>query len=147
VAKLADARDSKSRGSDTMSVRVRPPAPQKGFCTMSDQQNCIFCAIINKKIPAHYILETDSLIVIKDINPSAPIHYLIIPKEHVIDINALSHNQLVLGREIYACAQKLAQIDKQHTAFKLINNNGYAAGQRVFHMHVHFLSGFTHGQE
>jgi len=106
------------------------------------EDSCIFCDIIAKKKPATLVMETPELIVIKDIAPSAPIHYLIIPKEHVRNVASLSAQQLALGSNIFACAQKLAQSEPAAAEFKLITNNGYKADQRVFHLHVHFLAGF-----
>ena len=107
---------------------------------MDATKSCIFCEIIQKRIPATFVHETDSLIVIKDINPSAPIHFLIIPKKHVVDISSMSEQDLALGRDIYACAQELS---RTYGDFKLIVNNGYKAGQRVFHLHAHFLGGLN----
>ncbi|MCK4517704.1 HIT domain-containing protein [Candidatus Babeliales bacterium] len=107
---------------------------------MSD---CIFCKIIEKKIPASIVTENDDVIVIKDIAPKAPIHYLVIPKIHVESINHLQetpeHNKAV--SEMFAMIKKLASNLEDPKAFNLVSNNGAEAGQCVFHMHWHFLSG------
>lgn len=102
--------------------------------------NCIFCKIASGSIKTDIIDETENLMVIKDINPQAPIHYLIIPKEHIVDIQSMSKENLLLGSEFFQIAQKLSKNLPGDSSFKLINNNGYAAGQRVFHFHVHFLA-------
>lgn len=110
---------------------------QLNGCTTD--QNCIFCKIIAGQIPSKIIYQTDLSIVIQDIAPQAPIHYLIIPKIHVQDLIACSDLQLLA--DLMSIPAILAAKLGQDTAFKLVTNNGYAAGQRVFHLHFHFLSG------
>ena len=85
MAKLVDARDSKSRDVTVMSVRVRPLAPLLKEVVMQ-MQSCIFCKIINHEIPCTVIMQTDNILVIQDINPQAPTHYLILPKRHIADL-------------------------------------------------------------
>jgi histidine triad (HIT) family protein len=100
---------------------------------------CIFCKIIEGTIPAQIITQTDSLIVIKDIAPKAPTHYLIIPKKHIVDLREFSHEDLELGTKIISVAQQLSR-DLNNCPFKLVISNGHEAGQRVFHLHAHFLA-------
>ncbi len=153
MAKLADARDSKSRGGNTMSVRVRLSAPYfakklrmaapfwrliKKGTSMAD---CIFCKIIKKEIPTTIIKETDDIIVIKDIAPKAPIHYLIFPKKHIEDLNAFSEKDALLAGKLLLMAKDLAQDLRGSHAFRLVLNNGKEVGQSVFHVHMHFLAG------
>jgi histidine triad (HIT) family protein len=101
--------------------------------------DCVFCKIIAREIPAHIIVENDHIIVIKDIAPKATIHYLIIPKKHVKDLSSLHDS--TLGAELLVMAQHLASLNSSTQDFRLVVNNGYTAGQRVFHLHVHFLAG------
>ncbi|HEV2601748.1 MAG TPA: HIT domain-containing protein [Candidatus Babeliales bacterium] len=103
--------------------------------------SCVFCRIIRKEIPATVITETDSLIVLQDIAPKAPIHYLIIPKKHIKDIVAFEDQDLFLAAEMFMMVQSLAKKLSGSGAFRLIVNNGSDSGQTVFHHHVHFLSG------
>ena len=111
---------------------------------MSDQ-NCIFCRIIKKEIPSKIIKETDDLLVIEDIHPKAPIHYLIIPKKHIINISYLEEVNSNLGWQILKMAKEfswdLSKNTKEPISFNLISNNGTHAGQSVFHIHWHFLAG------
>jgi len=104
---------------------------------------CIFCKIINKEISSKIIDENEHVIVIEDIRPKAPIHYLIIPKIHVSNISNLSdtpeHNNLIV--EMFKMIRKLSKNFPEPKAFNLISNNGAQAGQCVFHMHWHILSG------
>lgn len=102
---------------------------------------CVFCAIIEKKLPANVIAETDDLIVIEDRAPKAPIHYLIIPKKHIADIQAIEKSDCCLGGKMLKMAKELSE-RKEKTAFRVVINNGYDAGQRVFHLHMHFLAGY-----
>ncbi|OGB86413.1 hypothetical protein A3J41_02130 [candidate division TM6 bacterium RIFCSPHIGHO2_12_FULL_38_8] len=104
-------------------------------------QDCIFCKIIAKQIPGKFIQETDDLIVIADIAPKAPIHYLIIPKKHIKNIQSTTDaDQAMLGN-ILLMAKKLSQDLSGSQEFKLVSNNGASVGQSVFHLHVHFLAG------
>ena len=107
-------------------------------------QNCIFCKIIAGQIPGKVIYQTELSIVLQDIAPQAPIHYLIIPKKHVQDLVSCTDVQTLT--DLMSIPAKLSQqIGEQNScepvSFKLITSNGYAAGQRVFHLHFHFLSG------
>ncbi len=163
MAKLADARDSKSRGGNTMSVRVRLSAPvfapsgsyvwqasgkrqgigEGGVIKLDLKKvllmaNCIFCKIIKKEVPATIIKETDDILVIKDIMPKAPIHYLIIPKKHIENVRSLEEQDTLLAGKLLIMAKDIA---KDIPSFRLIINNGKEVGQSVFHIHMHFLAG------
>lgn len=104
-------------------------------------QDCIFCKIIANQIPSKRIQETQDLIVIADIAPKAPVHYLIIPKKHIKNIQSCTDaDQAMLGN-ILLMAQTLSKNLPGNQEFKLISNNGASVGQSVFHIHVHFLAG------
>ena len=110
-------------------------------------QDCIFCKIIQKQISTKIIKENDFVLVIEDINPKAPIHYLILPKKHIININFLTDQDqkyywemIKITREIAKDIQEKDNL-KDPISFNLISNNGVDAGQSVFHLHLHFLSG------
>lgn len=105
------------------------------------ESNCLFCKIINKEIPSSIVMETNEVVVIKDLHPKASIHYLIIPKKHVKDIQSLSREDHCLASKLIFMAQQLSAESPQAQEFKLIVNNGYSAGQRIFHLHIHFLAG------
>jgi len=107
---------------------------------MSD---CIFCKIINKEVSSEIIDENEHVIVIEDIRPKAPIHYLIIPKIHIQDINHLDDSQEHYEsiKEMFKMVRKVAKNLPEPKAFNLISNNGVQAGQAVFHMHWHLISG------
>lgn len=97
------------------------------------QTDCIFCKIVRKEIPADFEEETEDLVVFKDINPKAQIHFLIVAKTHVADIR---NDNGVLWASIGKMATKLAK-KLNISGFRLVHNAGEAA--EVKHMHVHFL--------
>jgi histidine triad (HIT) family protein len=110
---------------------------------MKMQEGCVFCAIINGSIPAKIIQNTDTIVVIEDIAPKAPIHYLIIPKKHIHDVSTMAPDDAKVVGEMFIVAQQLAHQLSGSQSFRLVCNNGPEAGQTIFHLHVHFLSGKT----
>lgn len=102
---------------------------------------CVFCRIIEKTLPADIIFENNDVLVIKDIAPKAPIHYLIMPKKHVVDIQSLKPEHYSMGSLLFETAQHLSRTVPQAEAFNMVLNNGARAGQVIFHLHAHFLAG------
>jgi diadenosine tetraphosphate (Ap4A) HIT family hydrolase len=103
--------------------------------------SCIFCKIIQGTIPVTIIAHNEHAIVIQDIAPKAPVHYLIIPKIHVPDIIHLKENQYSIGAHLFALAQQIGSNLPNKIDFRLIVNNGAGVGQSVFHLHMHLLAG------
>ena len=108
---------------------------------MSD--TCVFCLIAQNKLPAKVIMQTENVIVFQDRSPRAPVHFLVVPKQHVTNINAISDEQGHIALEMMHVVQSLARDygNPADSGFNLIANNGTSAGQVVLHMHWHFLSG------
>ena len=101
----------------------------------------LFEKIINKEIPADILYEDDISIVIKDISPQAPTHLLIIPKKVIPKLSdATAEDQNILGH-LMLIAGKIADDLGLDETFRLVVNNGAKAGQSVFHLHLHLLSG------
>jgi histidine triad (HIT) family protein len=105
---------------------------------MSD--DCIFCKIVNGSIPAKKIYEDEDVIAFNDINPSARVHFLIVPKLHVESLASCeAQHQALLGKMLLL-APKLAK-EQGLTGFKTLINTGKDGGQLVFHIHIHVLGG------
>jgi len=103
---------------------------------------CLFCQIVKKQIPAQKVFESDIAIAIKDIQPKAPIHLLIIPKKHISSVSALREKDKTLVGELVLIAQKLARkLKVEKEGYRLIFNVGKNAGQTINHLHLHFLAG------
>lgn len=105
-------------------------------------EDCLFCKIINGEIPSKKIYEDEKVYVFEDIAPAAPIHYLAIPKKHFSSALEIDENNSHYIAHIYEVIAKLAKekgFDKD--GFRVINNCGEQAGQTVFHIHFHILSG------
>lgn len=101
----------------------------------------IFDKIINKEIPADIVFEDDQCLAFKDVNPQAPIHILIIPKQKIVKVaDTKPKDQSVLGHLLVTAAEIAEQLDVKD-AFRLVINNGENAGQTVFHLHIHLLAG------
>lgn len=101
----------------------------------------LFEKIINKEIPAEIIYEDDISIVIKDINPQAPTHLLIIPKKVIPKLSDANQTDKEILGHLMLIAGKIADQLKLDDTFRVVINNGAKAGQSVFHLHLHLLSG------
>lgn len=100
----------------------------------------IFAKIIAKELPAEILFENENVIVIKDIHPVAPIHFLIITKKEVSSIQFLKEDEMYLMKEVVLAAQQVAKL-LELTDYRLLTNNGALAGQSVFHLHFHLIGG------
>ncbi|MCS7243542.1 MAG: histidine triad nucleotide-binding protein [Candidatus Calescibacterium sp.] len=107
--------------------------------------DCIFCKIINKEINSDIIFEDEKTIVFKDIYPKAPVHWLIVPKKHIETHMEITEEDQELMGHLHIITQKVAKKNSINN-YKLIMNCGYEAGQRVFHIHLHLLSGKILGE-
>lgn len=104
--------------------------------------DCLFCKIANHEIPANIVYEDKEIIAFKDINPQAPVHILIVPKEHIESVATLKDDNAVLAGRLLIKAADIAKskgIDKE--GFRLIFNTGKNSGQEVDHIHLHLLGG------
>ncbi|MDR3395170.1 MAG: histidine triad nucleotide-binding protein [Parasulfuritortus sp.] len=103
--------------------------------------DCIFCKIVAGEIPSKKVYEDDEVLAFHDINPAAPVHFMIIPKRHVKSLEACdTSHQDVLGK-ILLLAPKLAREQGLSDGFKTVINTGVGGGQLVMHLHVHVLGG------
>ncbi len=103
--------------------------------------DCIFCKIAKKEIPADIVFENKDLVVFKDIKPSAPVHFLAVPKEHIQSIAHLEGNHKdVLAGMIYAAKDTAKKAGLK--GYKLVFNVGREGGQMIDHLHLHLLGGW-----
>jgi len=101
----------------------------------------IFSKIINREIPADIVYEDELCLAFRDVNPQAPVHILVIPKQPVAKISeAKDEDQELLGH-LLLTANRIAEAEGSADAFRLVINNGAEAGQTVFHLHIHILAG------
>ena len=113
--------------------------------------NCIFCKIAAKQIPSKTVYEDDDFIAFHDINPAAPIHFLIIPKQHIPTLSDCNESHAALLSKMMLLAPKLAQeqgcgyvVDSGGAGsggFKTLLNTGPGGGQEVYHLHLHVIGG------
>lgn len=101
----------------------------------------IFAKIIRREIPADIVYEDDKCLAFRDVNPQAPVHILVIPKQPIARlIDAVDDDQSLLGHLLLS-ANKIALEQGIEEAFRLVVNNGADVGQSVFHLHLHILAG------
>jgi len=109
---------------------------------MSDQ--CLFCRIARREVDAGVVFEDDAVLAFRDINPQAPVHVLIIPKQHVATVNDLRDEHAELLSRLFLTAAKIARDhDVADEGYRLVVNCQEGAGQSVFHLHMHLLGGRT----
>lgn len=102
----------------------------------------IFAKIIRKEIPAKIVYESEEILAFEDITPQAPTHILVIPKKPLPSIScATETDKSMLGELMLACTKIAKQLNLDQSGYRLVINNGSDAGQTVFHLHVHLLSG------
>ena len=103
--------------------------------------DCIFCKIAKKEIPSKLVYEDDSVCAFYDLDPQAPVHVLIIPKEHIASTWDLTEEHSALVGHIFLVAAKLAAQLGLKNGFRVVNNCGLDGAQTVQHLHFHLLGG------
>ena len=107
------------------------------------EKECIFCNIINRKLPSEFLYEDDTVVVFKDIHPHAPIHLLIVPKKHIRSINDLGEDDKSIVSETIDIAKMMAvKTDISRSGYKLLFNVEKGGGQVIFHLHLHLMGGW-----
>ena len=107
------------------------------------EQSCIFCSIIAGDVPGEVVYHDDQVVALRDANPQAPVHVLLIPREHNLEsLNDASKLDVsLLGHLLYTAAKVANQMDIAESGYRVVINNAEAAGQSVPHLHVHVLGG------
>ncbi|MBF0469211.1 MAG: histidine triad nucleotide-binding protein [Desulfamplus sp.] len=105
--------------------------------------DCLFCKIVHREIPSEFLYENDTFVVFKDINPHAPVHLLIVPKQHIRSINDLETKDSDLVGSMFILAKKMAKEQGINVSgYKLLFNVEKGGGQVIFHLHLHLLGGW-----
>jgi histidine triad (HIT) family protein len=104
-------------------------------------ENCIFCKIVRGEIPSTRVLETDDYIAIRDIQPAAPTHVLVIPRKHVESVAHLEDGDAALAGALLIGARDVAKKEGLERGYRVVVNTGQEGGQTVSHLHVHVMGG------
>ena len=100
---------------------------------------CVFCKIVNKEIPSNTVAENELFYAFHDINPKAPVHVLIIPKEHIVDFHHI--NGELMGKMTLFIQEVATKLGIHESGYRVISNIGENGGQEVHHLHIHLLGG------
>ncbi len=104
-------------------------------------EDCLFCKIIKGGIPSKKVYEDDQVFAFFDIDPQAPVHILIIPKQHITSAAQIDQTNSAVVAHIFEVAARLAEEYKLEEGFRIVNNCGDSAGQTVKHLHFHLMGG------
>lgn len=115
-------------------LKIRQPSDKEGLRNM----DCIFCKIANKEIPSNLVYESENTVAFNDINPVAPVHILVIPKKHIESLNELNDKDL-MAELLFSVKEICKKLNI--TDYRTVINTGKGAGQEVFHIHLHIISG------
>lgn len=103
-------------------------------------EDCVFCKIIKGEIPSDKVYEDENVLAFKDINPVAPVHILVIPKEHIKNVLEVKDEKMI--SDIFKAINKIAnKLGLEKNGFRVVTNCGKDAGQEVMHLHFHILAG------
>ena len=117
---------------------VRDMSPDE----MQADSSCLFCKIAAREIPAEILRESDRVMAFRDLDPKAPTHILLIPKEHVVSLADVTDDHGAMLADIAQAASHLARTEGiDQTGWRLVSNVGPDAGQSVFHLHFHLFGG------
>ncbi len=106
------------------------------------KQDCLFCRIVSGEIPAKTVYEDELCVAFRDINPQAPVHLLVIPREHIESLAEVApKDEATLGRLMHVAAHVARDQGLTESGYRTVINTGAGAGQSVFHLHIHVLGG------
>lgn len=105
-------------------------------------ENCLFCKIIEGSIPSTKVYEDDTMLAFRDINPVAPVHILMLPKNHIASANDITNENSSVISHIFVTASKIAKkLGISEDGYRIVNNCGENGGQTVKHLHFHLIGG------
>ncbi|MBR5452709.1 MAG: histidine triad nucleotide-binding protein [Clostridia bacterium] len=103
--------------------------------------DCIFCKIINGDIPSQKVFENEYCYAFRDINPQAPVHVLVVPKDHIESTDKIDFNNSYYVAKIFECIPRIARAEGLENGYRVVTNCGDDACQTVKHLHFHILGG------
>ena len=103
--------------------------------------DCLFCKISRKEIPADVIFENEEYIVFRDVHPVAPVHVLLIPKKHIENMATLAQDSNLSAGAMKLIAQTAESLNLNSMGYRVVNNTGQHGGQTIFHVHFHIIGG------
>ena len=109
--------------------------------------NCLFCKIIAGEIPSTKVYEDDDVFAFRDINPQAPVHILVVPKQHICCARAVNAENSACVAKCFEAIAKIAKAEGLDNGYRVINNCGEDGGQTVMHLHFHLLGGVKLGEK
>ena len=109
--------------------------------------DCLFCKIIAGEIPSAKVYEDEKVYAFRDINPQAPVHVLVVPKEHLASANEIAPENAGCVSACFEAIPKIAAAEGLADGYRVINNCGAAAGQTVMHLHFHLIGGRELGEK
>lgn len=109
--------------------------------------NCLFCKIIAGEIPSTKVYEDECVYAFRDINPQAPVHILVVPKEHICCADAIDETNSMAAAKCFEAIAKIAKAEGLENGYRVINNCGADGGQTVMHLHFHILGGVKLGEK
>lgn len=121
-----------------MSHDLPSPAPAVSVA------DCLFCRIVAGEVPATVVASNDHALAFRDIQPQAPVHVLVVPRDHHVDVADLAAVDPALLAEVVRLAHEVAESEADGS-YRLVFNTGATAGQSVFHVHAHVIGGTTLG--
>lgn len=105
-------------------------------------EDCIFCKIVNGEIPSKKVYEDEKVLAFYDVNPEAPVHVLVIPKDHIASVNEINEKNSKIISDIFVVINKIvSELGIAKDGYRIITNTGENGGQSVNHMHFHVLGG------
>ena len=104
-------------------------------------ENCLFCKILAGEIPSAKVYEDEYVFAFRDINPQAPVHILVVPKEHIPCTDAIDESNCAYVAKCFEAIAKIAKAEGLKTGYRVINNCGEDGGQTVMHLHFHIIGG------
>ena len=114
---------------------------QEEQAIIQSMSDCLFCRVLDGRIPARIVHQDEIAVAFEDINPQAPTHVLVVPRKHIASLDDATPDDAALIGHLHLVAARIAAERKITRGYRTVFNNGPLAGQSVFHLHLHVLGG------